>query len=125
MRRINWRITARRSQLYVTEAHPERNTDVVLFLDSFSDLRLTGTSSLDLAVRGAASIAEHYLARRDRVGLIGFGGTLLSGDLFGVILFSKVTIPKRTADLFRYLSADVRAGIVPPQRRGLFAPPPS
>ena len=53
--------------------------------------------------------------------VLGFGGTLLSGDLFGVILFSRVTIPKPTADLFRYLSADVRAGIVPPQRRGLFS----
>lgn len=76
VRRVNWRISARRDQLHVNEAHPERNTDVVLFLDSFSDLRLTGTSSLDLAVRGASSLAEHYLARRDRVGLIGFGGTL-------------------------------------------------
>ena len=57
--------------------------------------------------------------------VLGFGGTLLSGDLFGVILFARVTIPKPTADLFRYLSADVRAGIVPPQRRGLFAAVPA
>ena len=76
VRRINWRLSARRSQLYVNEAHPERNTDVVLFLDSFSELRLPGASSLDLAVRGAAGLAEHHLARRDRVGLISFGGTL-------------------------------------------------
>ena len=48
----------------------------MLFLDSFSELRLPGASSLDLAVRGAAGLAEHHLARRDRVGLISFGGTL-------------------------------------------------
>lgn len=76
VRRINWRVSARRSELHVNRAHPERNTDLVLFLDSFSELRVPSGSSLDLAVRGAAALAEHHLARRDRVGLISFGGTL-------------------------------------------------
>lgn len=75
-RRINWRATARRGQLQVNDLHPERNTDVVLFIDSFSELRQPGVSSLDLAVKGAAALAAHHLARRDRVGLVSFGGTL-------------------------------------------------
>lgn len=29
---------------------------------------------LDLAVRGTATLAQHYLANRDRVGLVSFGG---------------------------------------------------
>jgi uncharacterized protein (DUF58 family) len=76
IRRINWRASARRGDLWVNEAHPERNTDVILFLDSFAEARLGGRGTLDLAVRAAAAMAGQYLARRDRVGLVGFGGIL-------------------------------------------------
>jgi len=60
----------------VNERHPERNTDVVLFVDSFTDVRGAGGSVLEEAVRAAASLATHYLEHRDRVGLVGFGGVL-------------------------------------------------
>jgi len=78
IRRINWRASARRGGLWVNESHPERNTDVILFLDSFTDLPGGGgrSSSLDLAVRATATLAAHYIERRDRVGLIAFGGVL-------------------------------------------------
>jgi uncharacterized protein (DUF58 family) len=76
VRRINWRVTARRSSLQVNEFHPERNSDLVLFLDSFSDIGPPGYNSLDLSVRGAAALARHHLAHNDRVGLISFGGLL-------------------------------------------------
>jgi uncharacterized protein (DUF58 family) len=75
-RRINWRATARRGQLWVNEQHPERNTDVVLFLDTFTDARLGGRGTLDLTVRAATSLAHRYLQRKDRVGLVSFGGFL-------------------------------------------------
>jgi uncharacterized protein (DUF58 family) len=59
---------------------PERNADVVVFVDTFSDVREDATApagtTLDLAVRAAAALVSAYLRRRDRVGLIGFGGTL-------------------------------------------------
>jgi uncharacterized protein (DUF58 family) len=73
-RSINWRATARRGVPWVNERHPERNTDVVLFLDSFVDVRGEGPSTLDRAVGAAASLASAYLTRRDRVGLVSFGG---------------------------------------------------
>ena len=76
LRSINWRASARRDTLVVNERHPERNTDVVLFLDSFSDLRGPSRSTLDDAVRAAATLATRYLDRRDRVGLVAFGGVL-------------------------------------------------
>jgi uncharacterized protein (DUF58 family) len=76
IRRINWRASARRNRLWVNEAHPERNTDVILFLDSFTEARTAAGGTLDLAVRAAATLADRYLARRDRVGLVGFGGVL-------------------------------------------------
>lgn len=40
--------------------------------------------------------------------VLGFGGLLPSGELFAVILFSKVPIPLETANRFRWLSAYVR-----------------
>ena len=76
IRRINWRASARRGDLWVNETHPERNTDVILFLDAFTEVRRDGRSTLDLAIRAAASLADAYLRRRDRVGLVGFGGVL-------------------------------------------------
>jgi uncharacterized protein (DUF58 family) len=76
VRSINWRASSRRNELLVNDRHPEQNSDVILFLDSFSELRRDGRSTLDLTVRAAASLAAGYLDRRDRVGIVGFGGTV-------------------------------------------------
>ena len=76
IRRINWRASARRNELWVNEYHAERNADIVLFLDSFAEARRGAASTLDQAVRAAAALAERYLAHKDRVGLVGFGGVL-------------------------------------------------
>jgi uncharacterized protein (DUF58 family) len=76
LRRINWRATARSGELWVNELHPERNTDVVIFLDTFVEARREDAGTLDLAVRAAATLAERYLAHRDRVGLVVYGGIL-------------------------------------------------
>jgi uncharacterized protein (DUF58 family) len=73
-RSINWRATARRGAPWVNERHPERTTDVVLFLDSFVDVHGERGSTLDQAVGAAASLAAAYLRQRDRVGLVSFGG---------------------------------------------------
>ena len=42
LKRVNWRASARRNELWVNESHPERNTDVILFVDSFAEARLGG-----------------------------------------------------------------------------------
>jgi uncharacterized protein (DUF58 family) len=73
-RRVNWRATSRRQMLYVNEQQLERSSDVVIFVDSFAEARHEQGSTLDLAVRAAVSLAQHYLATRDRVGLVSFGG---------------------------------------------------
>jgi uncharacterized protein (DUF58 family) len=75
-RRINWRASARRGGLWVNEQHPERNTDVVLFLDTFTDVESGGRGTLDMTVRAATSLAHRYLQRKDRVGVVSFGGFL-------------------------------------------------
>ncbi|MGH2976945.1 MAG: DUF58 domain-containing protein [Gaiellaceae bacterium] len=76
LRRVNWRATALRRTLWVNEQNPERNTDVVLFLDTFAEVRAEGRSTNDRAVRAAATFAHVYLQRKDRVGVVGFGGFL-------------------------------------------------
>jgi len=80
VRSINWRASARRavlgSELVVNERSPERNADVILFLDTFADARAGGRSTLELAVRATSTLASRYLERRDRVGLVSFGGIL-------------------------------------------------
>lgn len=76
IRRVNWRASARRPELWVNELHAERNADVVVVLDSFAEVGPPEEGTLDLAVRAAAGLAEHYLEHKDRVGLVAFGGVL-------------------------------------------------
>ena len=78
LRSVNWRASARRGELIVNERHPDRNADVVLFLDSFAEARSDDEAdgTLERAVRAAATLAGRYLERRDRVGLVTFGGIL-------------------------------------------------
>ena len=76
VRQVNWRATARRGGLFVNERHPENSSDVVLLLDTFAEARDAASGTLDAAVRAAVSLAKSHLARRDRVALVDFGGTL-------------------------------------------------
>ena len=76
IRRVNWRASARRGELWVNEHHAERNADVVVFLDSFAEARLGGRGTLDLALRAAATLTERFLRQKDRVGFLTFGGML-------------------------------------------------
>jgi uncharacterized protein (DUF58 family) len=75
-RRIAWRASARRGQLVVADRLADRNTDVVLLLDTFTDVRSGSDGTLGVAVRTAASLAERYLERMDRVVVVGFGGVV-------------------------------------------------
>jgi hypothetical protein len=45
--------------------------------------------------------------------VLGFGGMLPSGDIFVVILFSKVSIPRETAEQFRTLALNVKTAVLP------------
>jgi uncharacterized protein (DUF58 family) len=76
VRHVNWRVSARRGDLHVNQHHLERNADVVIFIDTFAEVGEGRGTTLDLAIRGAATLAGRYLASRDRVGMIGFGGII-------------------------------------------------
>jgi uncharacterized protein (DUF58 family) len=120
VRSINWRATARRNALVVNERHPERNADVILFLDTFADARSGGRSTLDLAVRATASLASAYLERRDRVGLVSFGGVLrwLTPGMGAVQRYRIVDALLESEIVFNYAWKDVSvipARVLPPQ----------
>jgi hypothetical protein len=56
--------------------------------------------------------AQQQFVKPHRIkSVLGFGGILPTGDLFAVILFSKVPIPLETANRFRWLSAYVRIAV--------------
>ena len=76
IKEVNWRASLRLGSLYVTQHPRERNADVVLMLDTLAHVGIAGEGTLDLAVRAAGSLAAAYLARKDRVGLISYGGTI-------------------------------------------------
>lgn len=73
LRHVNWRASGRAKGMWVNERHPERNSDVVLFIDTFPEARRGVESTLDLGVRALAGLAKRHLRRHDRVGLITFG----------------------------------------------------
>lgn len=76
LRSINWRATARRGDLWVTERHPERASDIVVFLDTFGPPGPSRDETLGLAVEAVTVLAERHLATSDRVGLVDLGGVL-------------------------------------------------
>ena len=76
VRRVNWRASARRGELWVNEQHAERNADVILFVDTFTEASDGSGSTLDLALRAAASLTARYLQQKDRVGFVTFGGMM-------------------------------------------------
>jgi hypothetical protein len=53
--------------------------------------------------------------------VVGFGGVLPSSELFAVILFAKVQIPRETADRFSALAASVKAAVAPFAGKAVFA----
>ena len=69
LRRINWRATLKAHQLHVTATHAERSAKVLIGVDVSRDIGPTGASVLDLSVRAAAAIAEHYTDNGDIVGV--------------------------------------------------------
>ncbi|MDE3225111.1 MAG: response regulator [Nitrospirota bacterium] len=56
---------------------------------------------------------EKFVVSHGVRSVLGFGGLLPTGSLFTVILFSKVPIPRDTAELFRTLALSVKIALLP------------
>jgi uncharacterized protein (DUF58 family) len=111
LRQINWPATARRGAAQVNERHPEHSSDVVLLLDTFQEARDHASGTLDAAVRAAATLAREHLARRDRVGLVDFGGTLhWLEPAFGTVQLYRIIDALLASDIaFSYAWRNVEA----------------
>jgi uncharacterized protein (DUF58 family) len=124
LRRVNWRVTRRTGQLHVVEANTERASDVVVLVDSAQDVGESGgifgaASSLDGAVRAAASITAHYLRRGDTVRLVGVGNRLrflrrLVGRRDLVLAFDWL-LDSSLPDIGAAWAPDLVAQLVPPR----------
>lgn len=75
-RQINWRISNRRQEPWVTLRHPDRSSTVIVIVDAHDgeddDQRATQRRS----VGAAMALARGHLAMHDRVGLLVVGHTL-------------------------------------------------
>jgi uncharacterized protein (DUF58 family) len=74
LRRINRRVSLRTQSLHVVSTRSEEDTAMLLVVDALADYGLSGgiddtESSLDVAMRAAAAIAEQYIRQGDRVSL--------------------------------------------------------
>ena len=64
-----------------------------------------------------------FIRRYGILSALGFGGLLPGGELFTVIMFSRVTIPRETADMFRTIALGVKLALIPFVRGPVFASP--
>lgn len=74
LRRIHWPVSLRTGELHVTSTYADEDAHVLLVVDAFSDLGpregVDGRpTSLDLTVRAAGAISEHFLSSGDRLTL--------------------------------------------------------
>jgi hypothetical protein len=94
--------------------------EVEVLLDPSSGLLVeSGPSSFNVFYVPEASQSPYIPDQEDFVkpagirSVLGFGGMLPRGDIFAVILFSKVPIPRETAELFRTLALNVKMAALP------------
>jgi uncharacterized protein (DUF58 family) len=74
MRSVNWRVSARRGSLHVTERLTDRAADVVVLIDAYPQPRGPATAATERSVLGAAQVVQTALRNGDRAGIVTLGG---------------------------------------------------
>ncbi len=130
LRRIAWPVTLRTGHLHVTSTTEDRDTEVALIVDSSTDVGPRdpdGASSLDIAVRASAAVAEHYLSRGDRVRLIDLSGRAAAVRLGGgrqqLIRLLDALLDCRPDMVGDGVGRDTRLVHVPPRALGIVFSP--
>jgi len=75
-RHINWRISNRRQEPWITLRHPDRSTTVVVIVDTHDGHGDDQRISQRRSVAAAMALSRGHLAQHDRVGLLVVGHTL-------------------------------------------------
>jgi hypothetical protein len=65
---------------------------------------------------------QEFVVKYNVRSVVGFGGSLASGDLFAIIFFSHVRIDAAVAERFRSLALDVKGHFFAFEGRGVFEP---
>jgi uncharacterized protein (DUF58 family) len=78
LRRVHWPASLRADRLHVATTYADHDRHVVLLVDAFEDAGVSGgifgtATSLDVELRAAAAIAEHYVRAGDRVSMMTMG----------------------------------------------------
>lgn len=132
LRDVNWRVSARRQERWVTVRHPDQSGDLVFLLDTFRDLGTDTNRLVQRAVRAAMSLADSNLDAQDRVGLLDVGhrirwhrprqGRLQKARLFDALLETQVEPGLRAPTLDRLPLHDLDAGTMVVVLTGLTDP---
>ncbi|MGF1597852.1 MAG: DUF58 domain-containing protein [Acidimicrobiales bacterium] len=70
LRSVNWRISARTDEPWVTLRHPDRSTTVVLVVDAFANYATGPDDTLRRSIRATTGVARLHVATQDQVGLL-------------------------------------------------------
>lgn len=104
----------------MSRALQQLGVELELLLDPDAGLLVESEpSSFNVFYVPEASQSPYIPAQEDFVrpagiqSVLGFGGMLPRGDIFVVILFSKVHIPRETAELFQTLALNVKIASLP------------
>jgi hypothetical protein len=57
--------------------------------------------------------AQDFVREHSIASVLGFGGLLPSGDMFAIVMFTKVPVPRETADLFKPIALNVKLALLP------------
>lgn len=75
VKNINWRISNRRQEPWVTLRHPDQSATLVIVVDLDDDHDPDGSGTRRRSTAGALALARSHLALQDRVGLLIVGRT--------------------------------------------------
>jgi uncharacterized protein (DUF58 family) len=115
LRDINWQVSARSQELWVSRRSPEQSTDVVLLVDTFTESGHDVRAALGFAIEAALALADGYVAANDRVGIIELGGILRwVSPRSGRHHLQRLTDALLATRLYDN-AADLEIGRVPPQ----------
>ncbi len=96
------------------------NPDSLLILDA--DQHTFNVFHVENAEGSPSIPAQADFVRRYGIrSALGFGGVLPGGELFIIVMFSRVTIPRETADMFRTIALGVKLALIPFVRGAVFA----
>ena len=93
--------------------------DIAHVIGKRSDLMLDSEQKTYNVFHVADALGSPFVPAQDFVrennvrSVMGFGGLFPSGELFAVILFSRVYIPRETAEMFRTIALGVKLALLP------------